>query len=200
MSFTAPGEQKRDLRAHMLERRGLLAPEEAARRGRSAQGHMSASPHWANARTVALYMPIRNELDTGLLFARALAEGKRVLLPRCVAGRRGELELVACNDAAELAPGAYGILEPLPSLTAIDLEDPEHAPQLLILPCLAVDRQGCRLGYGGGYYDRLLCRPALRTALFIALIYQMQFVASLPAESQDVRVHGVCTEEGFLWV
>ena len=200
MSSIAPGEQKRDLRARMLEQRGLLAPEEAARRGGSAQSHMLASPCWANARTVALYMPIRNETDTGLLRAQALAEGKRVLLPRCVAGRRGELELVACNDATELAPGSYGILEPLPSLPAIDLEDPEQTPQLLIVPCLAVDRRGCRLGYGGGYYDRLLCRPALRTALFIALIYQMQFVVSLPAESRDVRVHGVCTEEGLLWV
>jgi 5-formyltetrahydrofolate cyclo-ligase len=184
----------------MLEQRGMIAPEEAAWRGRSAQGHMLASPRWANARTVALYMPVRNELDTGLLRSRAKAEGKRVLLPRCIAGRRGELELVPCNDATDLAPGSYGILEPLPSLSAIDPDDPEQAPQLLIVPCLAVDRQGCRLGYGGGYYDRLLRRPTLRTALCIALIYMVQLVVSLPMESWDARVHGVCTEEGLLWV
>jgi 5-formyltetrahydrofolate cyclo-ligase len=200
MRSMSPDERKRALRAQMLEQRGRLAPEEAARRARSAQGHVLASSCWAKARTVVLYMPIRGELDTGLLRGRAGAEGKCVLLPRCVAGRRGELELVACGDAAELAPGAYGILEPLPSLPAIDLEDPEQAPQLLIAPCLAVDRQGRRLGYGGGYYDRLLHRPALQTALCIALIYAAQFVVSLPAESWDMRLHGLCTEDGFVWL
>ncbi|MDR0466730.1 MAG: 5-formyltetrahydrofolate cyclo-ligase [Deltaproteobacteria bacterium] len=196
----SPDERKRVVRAHMLEQRGMMAPEEAGRRGKSAQGHVLACSPWARARTVVLYMPIRKEMDTGLLRSRAKAEGKRVLLPRCVAGRRGELELVACDDETELAPGSYGILEPLPSLPAIDLDDPAQAPQLLLAPCLAADRQGRRLGYGGGYYDRLLSRPALQTALCIALIYAVQFVDLLPAESWDARLHGVCTEGGILWL
>jgi len=183
----------------MLAQRAMLPPEEAAWRGKNAQNHVLASPHWAKAHTLVLYMPIRGEMDTGLLRSLALAEGKRVLLPRCVAGRRGELELVPCKDAAELAPGSYGILEPLPALSAIDLDDPKQAPHLLIAPCLAVDRQGCRLGYGGGYYDRLLRRPALQTSLCIGLIYELQFVPSLPMESWDARLHGVCTEEGLIW-
>jgi len=184
----------------MLEQRAMLPLEEAARRGRNAQNHVLASPGWTKAHTVVLYMPIRREVDTGLLRSRALAEGKRVLLPRCVAGRRGELELVACKDATELAPGSYGILEPLPALPAIDLDDPEQAPHLLIAPCLAVDRQGCRLGYGGGYYDRLLRRPALQTSLCIGLIYALQLAPLLPLESWDARLHGVCTEEGIIWI
>ena len=196
----APDDAKRALRVRMLEQRGMLAPEDAARRGSTAQGHVLDSPHWRKARTVALYMPIRGEVDTGLLCARAWAEDKRVLLPRCVAGRRGEFDLVACGSVAELAPGAYGIPEPLPSLSAIDLEDPEQAPQLLIVPCLAVDGQGCRLGYGGGYYDRFLRHPALRASLIIALIYAMQRVAALPADGWDVRLHGICTEEGLTWL
>ena len=195
-----PKESKRALRVQILEQRGMLTPEEAYGRSETAQGHLLASPHWTSAHTVVLYMPIRGELDTGLLRSRAWAEGKRVLLPRCIAGRRGKLELVACNDAIELVRGAYGILEPLPSLPAIDLGDTTQAPQLLIAPCLAVDRQGYRLGYGGGYYDRLLRCPALQTAICIALIYAIQFVVSLPVENWDARLHGVCTEEGFLWV
>jgi 5-formyltetrahydrofolate cyclo-ligase len=200
MSSTAPEEKKRALRAKMLEERRALAPEEAARRSRLAQGHVLASSCWTQAKSVVLYMPIRGELDTGLLRAQAKAEGKRVLLPRCVAGRRGELELVPCSDAAALAPGAYGILEPLPSLPAIDPDDPEQAPQLLLAPCLAADSRGFRLGYGGGYYDRLLCRPALQTTLCIALIYALQYLPSLPTEHRDIRLHGVCTEEGLLWL
>jgi 5-formyltetrahydrofolate cyclo-ligase len=196
----SPAEKKRALRVHMLEQRGMLAPEEAARRSLGVQGHVLASSRWAEAGTVVLYMPVRREVDTGLLRSQAKAEGKRVLLPRCIAGQRGELELVPCKDATELALGAYGILEPVPSLPAIDLDDSGQAPHLLLAPCLAVDSRGFRLGYGGGYYDRLLSRPALQATLCIALIHALQFVPALPAESWDVRLHGVCTEEGLLWL
>jgi 5-formyltetrahydrofolate cyclo-ligase len=134
------------------------------------------------------------------LRSQAGVEGKRVLLPRCIAGQRGELELVPCSDKAELAPGAYGIWEPVPSLPAIDADDPEQSPHLLLAPCLAVDSRGFRLGYGGGHYDRLLCRPALQATLCIALIHALQLVPALPAESWDMRLHGVCTEEGLLWL
>jgi len=199
VNATSPDDRKRALRARMLAQRGMLAPEEAYERGKTAQGHVLASSHWASARTVALYMPIRGELDTGLLRAQAWAEGKRVLLPRCVAGRRGELEFAACANAMELAPGSYGILEPLPALPPIDLEDSSQSPHLLIAPCLAVDRQAYRLGYGGGYYDRLLRRPALRGSLCIGLVYEMQLVDALPVESWDARLQGICTEGGFVW-
>ena len=192
-------DRKRAVRAEILEQRAMLAPEEAAGRSKDAQGCLLASSHWTSARIVMLYMPIRREVDTGLLCARAWAEGKRVLLPRCVAGRPGELDLVACRSAAELAPGAYGILEPLSSLSAIDPADPQQAPQLLIAPCLAVDRRGYRLGYGGGYYDRLLRLPALSMTLCLGLMYGMQLVDSLPVEHWDARLHGVCTEQGFIW-
>ena len=110
------------------------------------------------------------------------------------------MDLAACESASDLAPGSYGILEPLPSLPGIDLEDPRQAPHLLIAPCLAADSQGRRLGYGGGYYDRLLCRPALQTTVRIGLLYALQRVLSLPVESWDARLQGVCTEEGFLWL
>ena len=192
-------DEKGALRARMLEQRAMLPPEEAAWRGENAQNNLLASSHWAKALTVALYMPIRGEVDTGLLRARARAGGKGILLPRCLAGRRGEMELVACKDGTELARGSYGIWEPVPALPAIDLDDPGQTPHLLIAPCLAVDHQGCRLGYGGGYYDRLLRRPALQATLCIGLLYALQFVPSLPVESWDVRLHGVCTEEGLIW-
>ena len=196
----AVNELKRVLRTCMLAGRAALAPEDAAACSEAAQGHVQTSSHWAGAETVMLYMPIRAEMDTGLLLARAWAEGKRVLLPRCVPGRPGELDLVACAKADELAPGVYGILEPLASLPAIDLADPQQAPQLLLVPCLAVDRLGYRLGYGGGYYDRLLSLPALRGSLSLGFIFGWQLVASLPVESWDVCLKGMCTEQGLSWL
>jgi 5-formyltetrahydrofolate cyclo-ligase len=182
---------KRALRAEMSERRARLDPEEALRLGRAAQENLLASPHWLEAESVALYMPIRQELATGLLLERARAEGKRLLLPRCLAGERGKMELVPCRGMEDLAPGAFGIPEPLCGRAA----DPEAGPDLLVVPALALDAKGYRLGYGGGFYDRLPAGNAARGSLSIGLIYSFQFVPELPVDPWDQPVRGVCTEK-----
>ena len=74
------------------------------------------------------------------------------------------------------------------------------APDLIIAPGLAFDRNGIRLGMGGGYYDRLLALPRHAASRRVGLAFAFQFVDSLPREAWDMPVHAVCTEKGLVWI
>jgi 5-formyltetrahydrofolate cyclo-ligase len=101
-----------------------------------------------------------------------------------------------CSDAAPLCAGRFGIPEPAPGAPQGDCP----APDLIILPGLAFDRTGTRLGAGGGYYDRLLARPSYADIPRLGLAYAFQLVETLPREAWDLPVHAVCSEQGILWI
>lgn len=175
---------KAALRQALVSKRRGLSRQAVAVRSALAQEHLL--PLVASSATVLLYSPIRGEVLVDRLFAAAA----RPVLPRVLPGGGLALHLVT----GPLTPGAYGILEPQPSF-------PEIAPSeldLAIVPGVAFDRQGGRLGYGGGYYDRLL--PSL-DCLVVGLCYGFQlFDTPLPLEAHDVRVGAICTEAGLVWV
>ncbi len=183
---------KQALRRRMIAARQALDPDERARLSRLAQQAVLGSPEWAHAQVVLLYVPVRGEADTSALAEAGRRAGKRLLLPRVERAAR-RLWLHRWDGTADqLAPGAYGIPEPRPDL-------PREAPAavgLVVVPGVAFDRGGYRLGYGGGYYDRLL--PELAGAVKIGLGYGFQLVERIPAEPHDVRLDAVATEEG-LW-
>lgn len=182
---------KKQLRQQMMAARGALPPAEHARRSRIAQEALLAADEWGQAGTVLLYLPIRGEVETALLARTALGQGRRLLLPRVEREAR-RLWLHQWSGAEEeLAPGAYGIPEPRPELPLVD---PAEA-DLVVVPGVAFDRQGYRLGYGGGYYDRAL--PGMRRAARVGLCFALQVVETLPAEAHDVRLDGLATDEGF---
>lgn len=200
--------EKYELRALMLEKRRSMPAETLARLSRRAQLNLLSQPVWRDASGVALYQAFRNEVDTAMLLNSALEAAKDVFLPRVRRGEAGAMDFVRCRGAHELACGAYNIMEPAPELpacvfTASDAE-PCHedrtfaAPDLFIIPGVAFDRKGRRLGFGGGYYDRFLSSPLLRArSLFVGLAYSFQVVDSLPAESWDEPMNALCTDAGY---
>ena len=190
---------KKELRVNMIAQRTALEDTRASALGLIAQKAMLGSSCWKDASRVALYTPIRKELATDLLCAAAIEQGKTLFLPRCSVKDRGLLELVPCPDLSELRPGSFGIPEPPEEQVACDLDDARQAPDLLIIPALAVDNCGYRLGYGGGFYDRLLQRPSFAGSIFVALVYALQLLDKAPVDDWDVRLHGVCSEEGLKW-
>ena len=128
---------------------------------------------------------------------------------------------MSCAAPDELCAGPFGILQPPLSederefllLNANNdlLDDgttglPPAAsgvllvPDLIIVPALAFDLSGLRLGMGGGYYDRLLALPRYRNCLRLGLAYSFQLVSRLPSEPWDMPVHAICTEQGMLWI
>ena len=159
--------------------------------GSAMAQHLFAAPAWRNARTVFCFVPLRDEPDTMPILRRALAEHKRLVVPR-VTGE-GSMELVALAALEDLQPRAYGILEPAGGTVLASLGQ----EALALIPCLAADRNGVRLGRGGGYYDRFLGQYKGEKRLLCpeALLFD-----ALPADPWDVnfRPDEILTEKGFL--
>ena len=169
----------------------------AARKARSAAERTAASAaiavvllqRLATIRAFAAYVPEATEPGYGRLPAAYTQLGARVLLP--VVPASGS-DLAWAVDTGRLAPGRFGLLEPVgPRLgpTAIGTAD------VIVVPALAVARDGVRLGRGGGYYDRAL-RHARPDAVVVALVFDDELVDALPSEPHDRRVDAVVTPSG----
>uniref|UniRef100_I2Q1N9 5-formyltetrahydrofolate cyclo-ligase n=1 Tax=Desulfovibrio sp. U5L TaxID=596152 RepID=I2Q1N9_9BACT len=184
------------LRREMRRRREALAPAFVAEASAAVAARVAALPRFAAAREVLAYLPVRNEVDAGLLAKMVLDSGRRLLLPRCRPNAPGFLDLGCVADLTDAVPGRFGILEPRPELCVL----PEaFAPGLILVPGLAFDAHGLRLGQGGGYYDRLLALPMAAGALAVGLAYAFQMVPRLPAEPWDRPVDLVATEQQTHW-
>ena len=188
---------KSSLRKMLLARRAALPPEEAARLSRLIQEHILASQIWQKARQVVLYSAIRNEVDLGLLFADALAGGKQALFPRCLPGKAGIMELAACPGLEAMRPGIFGILEPNPAICPA-LSGADLHPDIVVMPGVGFDRHGGRLGYGAGYYDRILTGPEFKAAYLVGAAYTLQLVDSVYPDPWDQRLDAVAVEDGII--
>jgi len=176
---------KAALRAAAVLLRDALDDRE--RRSAAICGLVVASPSYAAARAIHCYLPMRSEVDTRPLIADALARGKQVAVPIFVP-KAAELAhtWIESLAAAALTPGAFGTLNPRDLRLA--------APgdwDLAIVPLLAFDRRGYRLGYGKGYYDRLLAASPVTT---IGVGFADQETDALPAEAHDIALDWVITE------
>jgi 5-formyltetrahydrofolate cyclo-ligase len=182
-------EAKKSLRNEVRARRDAQANRDELSRQIGAR--LSELPEYAAAGTVVFYVGFRSEVQTLAMLDAAWHVGKRVAVPYCVAGR---LELVEIDGLDDLASGTLGILEPRPGLRSHpDRRVTPTEPDLIVVPGLAFDRQGNRLGYGQGYYDKLL--PLVRPdAALVALAYECQLVDAAPHLEHDVPVHKVVTE------
>jgi len=186
---TALREAKLALRRRILAARDALGPEAREAASQAITRGLMALPSFAAARTVALTASYRSEWSTLALMRAALDAGKTVALPCVDAGAR-MLELHAVSDpGADVAPGFQGIPEPLPHCARLAVE----AVDWILVPGVAFDPAGGRLGYGGGFYDRLL--PLLPPgAARVAGAYDLQLVDEVPAAPHDLTVELVVTE------
>ncbi|MDR0937736.1 MAG: 5-formyltetrahydrofolate cyclo-ligase [Mediterranea sp.] len=179
MSFTT--DAKRELRLEMARLKVLYLPEERKALSVDVSAALERHPLFGAARVVLLYHSLADEVDTSGLLARWLGR-KRVLLPVVVDG--AELELREYRGEERLATGRFGIEEP----TGEAFTD-YPAIDLAVVPGVAFDRQGHRLGRGKGYYDRLL--PRLTQAYKLGLCFPFQLVERVPAEPSDVPMDEV---------
>lgn len=186
---------KHRLRQTLISKRTTMDPRQAQRLSAAVQQRVLALPALAEADEVLAYMPVKNEVDTRKLLEFFWTRGARVLLPRCRPGRPGEMDLACATCFDELAPGSYGIAEPDPdACPALD----DFAPKAALVPGVAFDENGARIGFGGGYYDRLLADQRLARCLKIGLAYDFQVVEEIELDEWDVRMDVVLTENRTL--
>lgn len=197
-SAEAVAARKAALRQRIRNLRRDHPPGLARARSLEAQQRLLDAPCWRNARSVALYVALKGELATDRLLDAAWKSGRAVWLPRVRPGEPGRMEFVACAGAAQLRPGPFGLREPKDDLPGLGPEEAGKAfrPDLLVLPGLAFDRRGGRLGFGGGYYDRFL--DSAWVCPRVGLCFAFQVIKNLPLQQWDQRVHYLCTEEQFL--
>jgi len=180
--------EKKEARQEVRRRLERLTASERAARSARALARLVALDEYRSARTVLLFASLPDELDTLPIIRRALADGKRVALPRSDAPAR-QLRLCPVADMErDLAPGTYGILEPTGSGAV-----PRGEIDFALIPARAYDEHGNRLGRGAGFYDRLLADPSFRAAR-CGLAYEEQMLADLPHDPHDQAVQIVVTD------
>jgi 5,10-methenyltetrahydrofolate synthetase len=187
-------EAKREMRKRIVAMRDSLEPETRARYARAFVDLIAALPEYRSASSVLTTMAIGSEWDTGIFIARARADGKAIVLPRITTEKPKRLQLFEVPDlATDLKPGVWDIPEPDPArCRPRELAEVDFA----LVPALAIDPRGYRLGYGAGFFDKLLAGRGARPYCVTALPSAFHF--PLHAEPHDVPVDLLISEHGAI--
>ncbi len=183
--------EKRDLRAEMRGKALRVSDEERARAGELICRLFHTVSHWGEVDSVMFYHPLPGEPDIRPLIERALGAGKTVTLPRFDAGSQTYRPVVVRSLERDLREGKFGVMEPVESCVEIGM----GAIDQILVPGVAFDDAGRRLGRGVGYYDRIL-EGVVGDRVGIAFDWQM--TERVPEESHDVRMDRIVTPSRYL--
>lgn len=211
MNPTKNKSEKAELRRNIIKQRQSLSEEKWRTKSQAICTNLSNSSLFNQAKTVLAYFSFRQEPDLSYLFEdlcsqeippTPLKEGGLLFLdntstntknwgfPRCV-----DKSLIwhLWKPEDKLITGKYGIKEPMPDAPIIN----PHQVDLILVPCVACDYQSYRLGYGGGYYDRLLSSPEWESIPTIGIVYANAYLPQVPVEAWDKKLDNICTETGL---
>ncbi len=182
-------ETKTEIRQRILAERSAL-PEDVWQEDTDAiTARVVAHPWFIGAELIFCYLDYRKEVGTKAVIKEAWRLGKTVAVPKVESA--GRMQFYAINESSELQPGPYDIPEPAGAGQDCVYPDPAR-PSLMILPGIAFDLQGRRIGSGGGFYDRYLGKyPYLRT---MALGFELQIVEQIPTDQTDLKLDWLLTE------
>lgn len=182
---------KQLIRQQMIAQRNALTAEQVKQKSTAIAQNVFMLPEYAEADHVLLYADYRHEVMTKEIFDDAILRKKKVYFPKCNP-ENGNMEFYQVVSVRQLTDGYKGIKEPI--------VNPEHVYRyqkeentLVIIPGVAFDMNGHRIGYGKGYYDRYLQDKRQLTA--VALAYAQQLVDEIPQEAFDIRMDKIVTEE-----
>ncbi len=181
---------KQQQRVHIQSFRNAMTQAEVEEKSGCITDRILCAPFYQSAHTIMTYLSIRHEPDTFSLVRHAFADGKTVVIPVVDKTQPGLLHLSRLLSLDILTPGAFGILEPE---TIVPVSEAEL--DLIVVPGLVFDRFGGRIGYGKGYYDRLLERTDATKAAFC---YSFQVVEKAQTEPHDIPMDFLVTESELI--
>lgn len=175
--------EKPELRRNIIKQRLSLSQDEWREKSQDICTNISNSKLFNKAKIVLAYFSFRQEPDLSYLFSD---NTKRWGFPRCI---DKSLNWHFWEPQNQLITGKYGINEPHPDAPKIN----PNQVDLILVPCVACDYQGYRLGYGGGYYDRLLSSPDWQSIPTIGIVFDFAYLSQIPVENWDKKLDYVCT-------
>ncbi len=185
---------KKDIRKTMTEKRESLSKESVQQKSHSIQQRLIEMSVWKDAMHMMIYLDFRNEVKTDSLIRSFLQQGRHVYIP-VTNPKNYRLTVSELKDPEQdLQVANFGLLEP--KKEALRPSDPKKL-DLIIVPGVAFDRDGYRVGFGAGYYDRFL--PQVRDdAVLLSLVYDFQLMPQVPRESHDIAVDWIVTESELI--
>jgi 5-formyltetrahydrofolate cyclo-ligase len=180
---------KQAIKKKMLLLRMRMNRKEVENKSAKIAKKLFGSTVFKKARRIMFYAAFKNEVETSGMIKRSLKMKKDVFVPKV---KGGEIFAVKIKDFGELSRGKFGIKEP--SERIIPLASPELKFDAIIVPGIAFDSKGNRLGFGGGYYDRFLKKTC---GVKIGMAFDCQLMENLPVSENDVKMDMVITEAGM---
>jgi 5-formyltetrahydrofolate cyclo-ligase len=178
---------KKEIRKRMLQLRDEQKPADRALWDDIIFSKLTGGSDYRNAATIFIFVSFRSEVDTHRIIRKALEDGKVVAVPKVLSRAEG-MRAFRIESMEDLQEGYFGVLEPREGCPEIPVGDIE----LILMPGAAFDREGGRIGYGGGFYDRYISEAG-KDLRKVALAYRMQVLDRVPMEENDIRVDAIIT-------
>ncbi|MHB8828879.1 MAG: 5-formyltetrahydrofolate cyclo-ligase [Syntrophales bacterium] len=183
---------KKELRKRILKIRNAMPSEERAAKSATIISMLTELDDIRRAATIMVFLNFGSEVQTDGLISWGWEMGKRIVAPLCCPEDRTMAPCVI-NDFSDLETGHYGIREPIAAEVTVA---PYEEIDVVLIPAVAFDRQGRRVGYGGGYYDRFL--PLVSRAARIGVVFSCQIVPEVHADLHDISAQMIVTEAGII--
>lgn len=188
--------KKKELRKYILDIRNNMDEGEKQEKDSVIRDKFLESDYYKNSNKIFIYISYSSEIDTINIINRALNDGKDIFVPRTIFETK-EMDAVKINSLKNMKKDRYGILEPEEGRPCIDPNELD----LIVVPGVAFDNNGGRMGYGAGYYDRYFKKISTEKRNHvkkIALAYDFQIVDNVPMNNQDVNIDYIITEENVI--
>ncbi len=179
---------KSDLRRRLLSARQSIPPQVWRQKSDRICEHLLNWTYFRQCRVILAYASFRQEPDLSPLTNHHSHWG----LPRCL-GKQLQWHYWSSQNPYPMQKGGHGIVEPPPSAPRVDL----GLVDLVLVPAVACDVRGYRLGYGGGYYDRLFSKAQWQTIPTVGIVFEYARLPNLPRDDWDRPLAGVCSESGL---
>lgn len=174
-----------------MKKLATLREDERQEISKKLAHHLFETKLWKEAETIGIYLSFGNEWDTRAIIKEAWRAGKKVVIPKTIPAIKG-MEFYQINNYSEVKKGHFDIQEPIVEQTT---QRDKNEIDLLVVPGLIFSKNGYRIGFGGGYYDRFLTDFIHPT---ISLVWSEQLVDYLPTNQYDLPVQYILTEKGII--